>query len=148
MRALILRPRLGEIARVPEVSGHVIVVDANDRSVEGAEVTVGRIKGLTDSQGLFLFSNPPSGSVEVVAKKGNYGVSSLRPAGEILTGSYIKIPVCLPEPILTRVEIGVLVAGVGLAIIGMGFKQKYAEVIGEVLVGSAAFTAIYRHSCL
>jgi hypothetical protein len=61
---------------------------------------------------------------------------------------YIKIPVCLSQPILTTVEIGALAAGVGLAAVGMAWKQKHAEVVGEVLVGAAAFTAIYRHSCL
>jgi hypothetical protein len=137
--------------RVDAATGRVIVVDANDRPVPNASVSVNGLEGRTDSYGIFNFPLPivtPGGSLTILVQDDRYSVKTTRPATEVEVGAYVKIPVCLAQPILTTVELGALAAGIGLATVGMVWKQKHAEIVGEVLVGAAAFTAIYRHSCL
>jgi hypothetical protein len=86
--------------------------------------------------------------IQIAVRNEDYGITASRPAFEVETGAYVKIPVCLSQPILTGIEIGAIVAGVGLTLGGMYLKQQPAELVGEILIGAAAFTAIYRLSCL
>jgi len=129
--------------------GQIVVIDANDRPVSGASVTITNGPfGETDRAGIFRMSSVPGGLVSITVQKGEYAVQVTKDASELASGAYIKIPVCLGQPIVTPVEIGALAVGIGCAIGGVYWKSKPAEVVGEVLIGAAAFTAIYRHSCL
>ena len=128
--------------------GHIIVVDAQDRPVSDAEVSANGLDGRTNGRGIYEFPLPATTSVTITVRVGDYAVRTVRPAAEVETGAYVKIPVCLAQPIVTSIEIGALAVGIGCALAGVYWKAKPAEVIGEVLIGAAAFTAIYRHSCL
>ena len=142
-------------------AGHVVVVDAHDRPVAGASVSVEwqtaaefiqGPKGETNGAGILEFSAPRQGSVtaaRVTARKDEYySGRSVVPVWDLEDpGVLVKIPVCLGQPLMTGIEIGAIVVGLGLTFGGMYMKQKPAELIGEVLFGAAAFTIIYRLSC-
>jgi hypothetical protein len=61
---------------------------------------------------------------------------------------FVQFPVCVPGPILTMAEIIGLLGGAAITAGGFFWKHEALKLGGEVLVGAAAFTAIYRHSCL
>jgi hypothetical protein len=133
-------------------------VDVDGRPVKGAHVSV-RLPGAVSEVGetaadgtfvgRFAGGHPGSERVEVEVEKYGYGIVRSATVDEGIRGTiFVQLPVCLPQPILTGVELGSLAAGLALAAAGLYWKVKPAELLGEVLIGASAFTAIYRHSCL
>lgn len=141
----IRRPFLGQ-----NEAGRIIVVDANDRPVSGAIVSINNLTRQYETSGFGIvnLTEIPSDLVQIKVQKDEYSVQVTKNASDLAAGAYIKIPVCLSQPFVTTVEIGAFVVGIGFAAAGMYWKNQPAQVVGEVLVGAAAFTAIYRHSCL
>lgn len=151
-------PSRRALGQAEDVAVRIAVVDVDGRPVKGARVSVrlpGSVPevGETAGDGTFVVrfagGHPGSDRVEVEVEKDGYVVVRSTTMDEGIRGTiFVQLPVCLPQPILTGVELGSLAAGLALAAAGLYWKLKPAELIGEVLIGAAAFTAIYRHSCL
>lgn len=134
----------------------VVVTDVRGRAVSGAEVSAWSngssvASGTTDSSGeVQLPLGPGSYDIRTVFGSRGYTFWSKASAENLGQGGdvFVEVPVCSSQPLLTTAE-GITLL-VGAAVIGAGFywKMKPAEVTGEVLVGAAIFTALYRISCL
>lgn len=146
------------LGQAEAVAVRIAVVDVDGRPVKGARVLarlpgtvpeVGETAGDGTFVGRFAGGHPGSERVEVEVEKYGYGVIRSATVDEGIRGTiFIQLPVCLPQPILTGVEWGSLAAGVAMTAAGLHWRFKPAELLGEILIGATAFTAIYRHSCL
>jgi hypothetical protein len=135
----------------------VAVRDVNGRPVPGAEVRAGAGGGasrtvFTDSRGDAVVALPPGGwPVDFTVVYDAKYVTNVAVGAEAAARGdtvFVRIPICVAEPLLTVPEL--LALGGAAALTGAGFmlKSDILKVTGEVLFGAAAFTAIYRHSCL
>jgi hypothetical protein len=127
----------------------VSVSDARGNPFPGVRIEIsaaggGKISGTTDASGIAAFPSLPPGDFEAVFY---YDGMSLRRKGRSDETLFVEIPVCAPAPLLTKTEIASLAAGSLLAGAGFLWKLEVLTVVGEVVFGAAAFTAIYRHSC-
>lgn len=146
----------------------IAVVDVDGKPVEGATVTArvsdyvyegatppgaGSDRGETDSRGIFeaRFVGPLAGAAEVdiLVEKGPYAVTA---KGTVDQGNrgviFVVLPVCLPQPFLTKPELVSLLAAAALTAAGFYWKVQPLQITGEVFFGAVVFTALYRLSCL
>lgn len=147
-RPLRLAPRTLGQAIAPT---RIVVVDVKGHSVPGASVSASigsnaPILVETDSSGIALMQLPQgAGDLTISAKGLAYVVPVTVPyRGDV----FVTLPVCMAQPFATTPEILTLLAGVAVTAAGYHWKFEPAKVTGEVLVGAAVFTAIYRLSCL
>lgn len=135
----------------------VAVRDVNGRPLSGAFVEViardgtTLVSGETDRLGDALLSVPlGTGVFDLRIRAGEY-VKRVPFSGEAIRRgetALVQFPICSPMPLVTPVEAGALLIGSVVTAVGFLWKEDAAKLIGEILVGSAAFTFIYRHSCL
>lgn len=144
------------LAQVSPRQSRIVVTDVRGRGISNAEVSVwsgGReiASDTTDPHGdaLFTLATAPS-DVRVIFGSQRYTFWSKIPTENIGRGGdvFIQIPVCYSQPLLTTAEGLTLLAGVLVAGAGFYWQVEPAKVTGEVLLGAAIFTAIYRISCL
>lgn len=137
------RPPLALAQAAPSWS--VVVTDPNGLPFPNAEVSIdGGATARTDSHGIAAFPNPGSGSRTVRIRVEGFDLVRQGRGDETL---FVQVPVCAPQEILTSPEI--LACALGAALVGAGLYWKVSplQIVGEVLFGAAAFTAVYRHSC-
>lgn len=154
MRALTIR-RMGAAAYVDTMK--FVVVDVNGRPISGAVVRASKARTVeaivTDSDGVASLRLDPSDSDQIPtrARIEWNGMAIERIITNDETSSltaFFKFPVCARGPIMTTIEIAALVAGAASIGAGVYWKKEPFQVIGEVLVGAAVFTTIYRLSCM
>lgn len=134
----------------------IVITDMRGHVVPGAEVSAWSsgtmvASGTTDSSGEGLLSlGDGSYDIRTVFGSRGYTFWSKASAEEIGRGGdvFIKLPTCSGQPILTTSEGITLVLGAAVIAGGFYWKLGPAKVVGEVLVGAAIFTALYRISCL
>jgi hypothetical protein len=155
---------LGQVALIPVRTAMlgqppstitVAVADPVGRPFHEALVTLLDAQGgaiaaeLTDSSGRATLA-PTAGmpaSVRVEADGTVIEETVLRDAARRGLTIFVRVPVCASQAFLTPVEIGAGMAGVALAGAGFLWKIEPLQVAGELFLGAAAFTAIFRHSC-
>lgn len=109
------------------------------------------ITAVTDSSGVANFSGQNivqyvrDGKVAITVLVGSLVIKREVPVDQ---AAFIVIPMCAPAPLLTVPEMIALAAGGGCVAAGLYKKWSPLQVVGEVLVGAALFTAVYRHSCM
>jgi hypothetical protein len=126
-------------------SWSVVITDPNGLPFPGAEVSIeGGVPVRTDSRGVAVFPNPGSGSRTVRIRVEGFDLVREGRGYETL---FVQVPICAPQVFLTPPEI--LAVAVGAAMVGAGlyWKLNPVQIVGEILFGAAAFTAVYRHSC-
>jgi len=129
----------------------IVVIDTKGHPVSGASVSASigtgkPVAGETDSSGVASLALPQgAGDVTISAGQYAYVVPITVPyRGDV----FVTLPVCMAQPFVTTPEILTLLAGVAVTAAGYHWKFEPAKVTGEVLMGAAVFTAIYRLSCL
>jgi hypothetical protein len=124
----------------------VVVVDPRGTPFSGAQVTLqGRaMPEATNSSGIAKFGDVPAGQAVVQVKVGDY---LLRAQGSTDQTLFVTVPVCAPGPLLSGTEIVALVLGIAATAGGVVKKYRSLEVLGEIFIGGAIWTSIYRHSC-
>lgn len=138
-------PSLGQAAPL----FRVVVTDDHGRPVRGVRVEV-TPSGTSDSGGQTTGSDgvasfaPTASEVTVTLRVGDLVTRRRARTDETL---FVQLPICAPEPLLTKTEIAALLAGGVIAGAGFHWKLEPLQILGEVVFGAAAFTAIYRHSC-
>lgn len=153
MNPVRLANRRWTLAQAPATPLLVTVRDVNGRPLAGAIVEArspdGTLveSGAADSAGDVRFSVPLTGTVELVARFGDYVRRVSVDAGRNET-AIIQFPICAPVPFLTTAEGAALVLGGAITAAGFYWKEDAAKLLGEILVGGAVFTLIFRHSCL
>jgi hypothetical protein len=132
------------------------VADHHGRPVRGASVEVLPSGGLplratTDSYGVarVAFESEISDGtpVTVHVTYGPYEIRQEYRASEGQTGVFMRLPVCVSEPLITTAEAVALALGAAITLAGFVWKQEAAKIGGEILAGAAVFTLVYRHSC-
>jgi hypothetical protein len=153
MIALSLRPSPALSRRVlgqASKSTRIVVSDSRGRPATGVTVRAAigsgaSVEGKTDGSGIVSLDLPSSaGDIHVLAQGYDYAVPvSIPMSGDV----FVSLPFCVNSWI-TPAEFAVLVAGA--AALGAGYKWKFepARVTGEILLGTVAFTIVYRLSCL
>lgn len=123
----------------------VVLVDTHGTAIEGAHVRLedGQ-ETTTDDAGVATFERAPRGQVNVEITVD--GLKILK-RGDTSESLLVGLPICTKPKFLTNTEIIALGAGAALAGAGIYWKADALQVVGEVLFGAGAFTAIYRHSC-
>lgn len=110
-----------------------------------------QITANTDSHGVANFSGQNivpyvrDGKVAVTVQSGGLIIKREVPVDQ---AAFVVIPMCAPSALLTVPEMIALAAGGGCVAAGLYKKWTPLQVVGEVLVGAALFTAVYRHSCM
>jgi hypothetical protein len=134
----------------------VVVVDHRGRAVSDAEVSAwsggtNMASGITGSSGEALLSLPP-GSYDIRTVFGSRGYTfwSKVSSDDIARGGdvFVDVPVCASQPLINTAEGATLLVGAVIIAAGFYWKAEPARVVGEVLVGAAIFTSLYRISCL
>lgn len=143
-----LRPRLA-LGQAGTVHARIAVVDVNGRPIRASVSVNGVAAGQTDSGGFAYAQVPTDRPFHVLVQKDDHVVvKDFSAPGQEVPTAYVQIPVCLPQPILTTAEIAALLGAAAMTGAGFYFKTDALKITGEVLFGAAAFTAIYRLSCL
>jgi len=135
----------------------VAVADIRGNPWPGARVEA-QIPGLkepriaiTDQDGIALLEVPETlgRGLEVHVQAGAYSSWETWTGAEASSGEtlFVVLPVRRPEPLVTLTELGALLAGGAGVAAGYFWNMNALQVGGEVLIGAAIFTAIYRHSC-
>lgn len=124
----------------------VVVVDPRGTPFSDASVTLqGRaMPEKTNGAGVATFSSVPLGEVIVQIRIGAYVLRARGTTDETL---FVTVPVCAPGPFLTGTELVALLLGGAATAGGIFMKKRALEMLGEILIGAGAFTAVYRHSC-
>lgn len=124
----------------------VVVVDPRGTPFVGAQVTLQgfAMPGVTNGSGIATFTGVPAGDVVASVKVAGF---SLRARGSTDQTLFVTVPVCAPGPIVSSAELVALVLGVGATAGGLIYKKRAAEMLGEILIGSSIFSAVYRASC-
>lgn len=134
----------------------IVVTDSRGRGISSADVSVWSggtqiDSETTDAHGdaVFPLTSGPY-DVRVIFGSQRYTFWSRIPQENIARGGdvFVEIPVCYSQPLVTTAEGLALLAGVLVTGAGYYWKVEPAKVTGEVLIGAAVFTAIYRISCL
>lgn len=144
------------LGQAPARTVRAVVVDMRGRSISGAEVSAW-------SNGTMVASavTDSSGQVQLPLTTGSYDIRTIFGSERYVFWSqvsdttlgrggdiFIEVPVCSSQPLLTTSEAITLGLGAVVACAGFYYKVDAAKVTGEVLLGAAVFTAIYRMSCL
>lgn len=154
LRPLNLGYRLAQKQLQPpiEIPFRVVVTDIRGNAFRNAKVTA-YVNGQelfevsTDKTGAAAFpSTPAGGTITVRVEAEGYVVTRrIDNTDETL---FISLPVCAAQPFLTTTEM-VILATSG-AMVGAGLKWKQLDmlqILGELGLGAAIFSAVYRHSC-
>ena len=143
---LLRRPQLGQTPGTQTVW----VYDHRGRPVPKMMVTFGADAGgpsptvFTDDSGKAVLDLPARKGTIYVGSEFRYAVPYDAPKGDI----FVTLPMCLAQPFINVPELGTLLLGAAVTAAGYYWKVEPAKVAGEVLVGAAIFTTIYRLSCL
>lgn len=127
----------------------VVVTDDYGRAISGVRVEVSPSGApdaggqVTDADGIASFSTTAP-EATVTLRIGELVTRRRARTDETL---FVQLPICAPEPFLTKTEIAALIFGTAVAGAGFHWKIEPLQIVGEVVFGAAAFTAIYRHSC-
>jgi len=125
----------------------VVVIDVRGNGFSGVQVTLSDGQSQkTDSNGVATFTYPPR-VAEATATLEVEGLRIVR-KGPVDQTLFVDLPICGTPKLLTNTEILALAGGAALAAGGTYWKVDAMAVAGEILVGAALFTAIYRHSCV
>lgn len=154
VRQIPLRPRWRPARLSQNPSGFlppkdfkVVVVDSRGNPFFGVTVTLSDgQQQVTDGDGIATFTFPPR-TDRVTATLDVNGTRLVKegPTNQTL---FVDIPVCGPAKLLTNTEILAILVGGGMAAGGAYWKVSALSTTGEIIVGAALFTAIYRHSCV
>jgi len=132
-----------------------VVADVNGRPISGAVVKVAKTGDnlITDSDGVANLrrdlSDPGQVPTRVRVEWNGMAIERDIVNDEISSlTSFFKFPVCARGPVMTTIEIASLVAGAASIGAGIYWKKEALQLVGEVLVGAAVFTTIYRLSCM
>jgi hypothetical protein len=134
-----------------EIPFRVVVTDIRGNAFRDANVTT-YVNGqqlydvATDAHGSAAFPGLKGGVITVRVEAGGYvATRKVENTDETL---FISLPVCAPQPFLTTTEIVILAAGGAMVATGMHWKGLDAiKMLGELGLGAAVFSAVYRHSC-
>ena len=141
--------RLAQVA--PSSQGwKVVVTDSRGNPFFGVTVTLSdgsQVTGqeVTDSDGVASFTFSPKGKVTVTLDWNGVRVVKEGDPSQTL---FVDIPICGPAKLLTKTEILAILTGSAMAAGGSYWKLSALSTTGEIIVGAALFTAIYRHSCV
>lgn len=144
------------LGQAPARTVRAVVIDMRGRSISGAEVSAWSngtmvASGITDSSGQIQLPLT-TGSYDIRTIFGSERYVSWSKASDTTLGRggdlFIQVPICTGQPLLTTAEAITLALGAAVACAGFYYDFDPAKVTGEVLVGAAVFTSIYRISCL
>lgn len=136
-------PRLAQLTASPFT---VVVSDPRGTPFKGVQVTIQgqAMPQTTDENGRATFPSVPVGQVIANVQVGDLRMPA---AGNSDSTLFVTMPICADGPILTKTELLAILVGGGLAGAGFYWKQGPLKMVGEVILGAAVFTAIYRSSC-
>lgn len=165
LKTLALRPsnfggvgglRLGQERLQPpvEIPFRVVVTDIRGNAFGDAKITA-YVNGqqlyevTTDSHGVAAVPLAPGvsgGVITVRVEAGGYVVNrKIENTDDTL---FISLPVCAPQPFLTTTEVVIMVTAGAMVGAGSHWKQYgFLKMLGELGLGAAVFSAVYRHSC-
>lgn len=137
------RPFLSQMPTTPFL---VVVVDSRGNPYPGARVTIQgqAMPQTTDQDGVAAF--PPISPGQVVANV-QIGDLKVNGAGNSDSTLFVTVPVCAPGPFLAKTEIVALIAGGAMTFGGLKWKRPGIQIVGELLLGGAIFSSLYRASC-
>lgn len=145
------------LGQAPPRQLKVVIVDANGRPIGGADVELLRLGGANaevmaskaDSQGIATFE-APSGPVEIRAIYKDLTISRRLNADEVASGNsiFLQFQICVSEPLIRPVDVAIIGSATALILAGSYFKIRPLETVGEIAVGAAIFSFIYRLQCL
>lgn len=137
------RPFLSQMPTTPYL---VVVTDPRGNPYPGARVTLQgqAMPQTTDSSGVATFPPVSPGQVLATVQIGDLKVNGAGTADASLS---VTVPVCAPGPILSNTEIVALIAGGAMTFGGLKWKSSGVQTIGELILGAAIFSTLYRASC-
>lgn len=134
-----------------EIPFRVVVTDIRGNAFRDARVTAS-VDGqplydvTTDEHGAASLPVSPGRIINVRVDAGGYVANrKVENTDETL---FISLPVCAPQPFLNTTEIVIMAAAGAMVGAGNHWKQLSAlKMVGELGLGAAVFSAVYRHSC-
>lgn len=142
---------LGQAASRPL---RVVVVDSNGRPMSGAQVEYLRSGGQagiqeTDSHGTATFEGV-TGPADIRATYKDLVLSKRLSADDVVRGDtvFIQFQICVSEPLIRPIDIAIIGGAGAMIAAGAYFKVRPLETVGEIAVGAAIFSFIYRLQCL
>jgi hypothetical protein len=134
------------LAQAASASFKVVVIDVRGNGFRGVQVTLSDGQtAVTDGDGIATFDKAPRGEVDVTLEMDGLKIARHGNTSESL---FVDLPICGTPKFLTKTEIIALVGGGAMAGAGTYWDIGTLSVVGEIIVGAALFTAIYRHSCV
>lgn len=135
-------PRLAQARPDPF---RVVVTDVRGTPFRGVSVAVsGAGQAVTDAEGTASFGTPPSPEADVTLRIGDLVSRKHARTDETL---FVQLPICAPPRLLTNTEIVAILVGGSMTGAGLYWNVQGLQIVGEIVLGGALFTAIYRHSC-
>lgn len=128
----------------------IVVVDANGRPIPDAEVGLpGRQVEKTDWHGTSVFEGV-TGAVEVRVTYKDLTIARRLSADEATNGTtqFLQFQICVADPIIRPVDLVIVGGATALILAGSYYKVKPLSTVGEITIGAAIFSFIYRLQCL
>jgi hypothetical protein len=124
----------------------VVVIDVRGNGFRGVQVTLSDGQTtVTDSEGIATFLTPPRGEVDVTLTFDGLTIVRRSNTNQSL---FVDLPMCGTPKFVNNTEIIALVVGGVTAGVGTYWKLDALSTVGEIIVGAALFTVIYRHACV
>lgn len=124
----------------------VVAIDVRGNGFRGVQVTLSDGQtALTDSEGVATFLTPPKGEVDATLSIDGFTVIR---RGNTNQSLFVDLPICGIPKFINNTEITALIVGGAMAGAGTYWKIDAISTVGEIIVGAALFTVIYRHACV
>jgi hypothetical protein len=124
----------------------VVVTDPRGNPYPGARVTLQgqALPQTTNADGVAAFPAVSPGQVIANVQVGDLKVNG---AGSADATLFVTVPVCAPGPFLSNTEIIALIGGGAMTFGGLKWKSPGIQTVGEIFLGAAVFSCLYRASC-
>jgi hypothetical protein len=124
----------------------VVVIDVRGNGFRGVLVTLSDGQtSVTDSEGVATFLTPPRGEVDATLTIDGLTIVRRSNTSQSL---FVDLPICGTPKFVNNTEIIAIVVGGAMAGAGTYWKVGAISTVGEIIVGAALFTMIYRHACV
>jgi len=153
--ALKIAPRRFQLGQAAPISHVIIVVDHSGRPVSGVQLSLlgtgGReaVTATTDGEGKAVFQVEPGNYEVQTSFKGIVLAQSLK-QDQISRGltTFVQLPFCVVDPIVRPVDLVILGGAAAFIAAGSYWKVQPLTMVGEIAIGAAIFSLIYRLQCL